>query len=98
MRILFAGVVSAIYGLVVGLVFGVAIGCAVMRGGRNLDAGIVSAIVITIASALIGTVFFGIAGVRGARQQRRLGPKASEESKDNAGPADAPNSKENDPG
>jgi predicted lipid-binding transport protein (Tim44 family) len=74
MRILFAAVASAFYGLMAGLLLGFVASALVMSQGRDEShAGLAFGIMLVSVIAL--TTVFGIAGVRSARRQRRPGDR-----------------------
>jgi hypothetical protein len=75
-RILFAGVASAFYGLLAGLLLGFVAAALVMSQGRDSYAGL--AVGIMLVSVIVCTTVFGVGGVRSARRQCSPGARAPE--------------------
>jgi hypothetical protein len=84
-RILFAGVASAFYGLIAGLLVGFVPCAVIMAQGRDSYAGL--AVGIMLVSVIAFTTVFGIAGVRSARRQGR--PDARAPDRDDSPPPSA---------
>jgi predicted lipid-binding transport protein (Tim44 family) len=80
MRMLFAGVASAFYGLVAGLLLGFVAAALVMSKGRDSYAGLAAGIMLV--SVVAFTTVFAIAGVRSARRQGR--PDAGDADRDDS--------------